>query len=178
MNIERDHDEPTGERTPTLVDLVVFAPIGFALKASSVVPELIATGRAEYRKQAVMARVIGKMVVEQQRRKRRGRVITERPGATVVETKPAPLTNTETPADGDASSSKASAALSMPTGSTVLPTADELPIGGYDTLAARSILTLLEGLGASDLNRIEVYERAHRQRATVLHRITQLRHGR
>jgi hypothetical protein len=167
MNTDRaEYDETATERTPSLVDFVVFAPIGFVLKASTVVPELIQAGRAEYRKQAVVARLLGKMVVDQQRRKRQRPAVRPAPHPTVVET------------DEATAYPPTAAPLDLDSAPSTSPLAAELPIDGYDTLAARSILTLIEGLAPADLDRIETYERTHRQRATVLHRITQIRQGR
>ncbi|NNE12521.1 MAG: hypothetical protein HKN41_09805 [Ilumatobacter sp.] len=52
--------------------------------------------------------------------------------------------------------------------------ADELPIEGYDDLAARQVVDRLAALDLADLARVEVYEREHRNRSTVLGKISQL----
>ena len=52
--------------------------------------------------------------------------------------------------------------------------ADELPIEGYDLLAARQVVDRLGTLDRPDLARIEIYERAHRNRSTVLGKISML----
>jgi hypothetical protein len=52
---------------------------------------------------------------------------------------------------------------------------DELPIEGYDDLAARQVVDRLEALDDAELFRIEGYERAHRNRSTVLGKISMLR---
>lgn len=49
---------------------------------------------------------------------------------------------------------------------------DELPIDGYDDLAARQVVDRLEDLEPADLARIETYEREHRNRSTVLGKIS------
>ena len=51
---------------------------------------------------------------------------------------------------------------------------DELPIEGYDDLAARQVVARLEGLDRADLGRVEAYEREHRNRSTVLGKIAAL----
>lgn len=51
----------------------------------------------------------------------------------------------------------------------------ELPIDGYDQLAARQIIDRLGSLTPAELAVIEAHERAHRNRSTVLGRIAQLR---
>ncbi|MDW3213023.1 MAG: hypothetical protein R8G01_03435 [Ilumatobacteraceae bacterium] len=48
---------------------------------------------------------------------------------------------------------------------------DELPIDGYDDLAARQVVDRLDDLDLADLGRIETYEREHRNRSTVLGKI-------
>ena len=50
--------------------------------------------------------------------------------------------------------------------------ADELPIEGYDDLAARQVVDRLDDLEPADLARIETYEREHRNRSTVLGKIS------
>lgn len=50
--------------------------------------------------------------------------------------------------------------------------ADELPIEGYDDLAARQVVDRLADLDRADLARIEMYEREHRNRSTVLGKIS------
>jgi len=50
----------------------------------------------------------------------------------------------------------------------------ELPIDGYDDLAARQVVDRLEALELADLARIEIYEREHRNRSTVLGKISML----
>jgi hypothetical protein len=49
-----------------------------------------------------------------------------------------------------------------------------LPIADYDHLAARQVVDRLTTLTAGELAQIELYERAHRHRQTVLGRIAQL----
>lgn len=49
---------------------------------------------------------------------------------------------------------------------------DELPVDGYDDLAARQVVDRLDDLDPADLGRIETYEREHRNRSTVLGKIS------
>jgi hypothetical protein len=173
-------EETNTDRTPSLTDLVVFAPIGFVLKASTVVPELIQAGRAEYQKKAVVAKFLGKMVVEQQRRKRRqvaaARVVTplEPVDAEHVDAELVDAGRFEVAEPVEAE--PAEVVVEVVPEPAVEPAASvELPIDGYDTLPARSILSLLDGLSMAELTRVEAHEHQHRQRATILHRIGQLR---
>jgi hypothetical protein len=52
--------------------------------------------------------------------------------------------------------------------------ATELPITDYDGLSATQIIDRLDGLSRGALERIRVYERAHRARRTILATIDQL----
>ena len=49
-----------------------------------------------------------------------------------------------------------------------------LPIEGYDDLAARQVVARLETLDPDDLHLVEAYERAHRNRSTVLGKVASL----
>ncbi len=60
-----------------------------------------------------------------------------------------------------------------PTEPESVPAAD-LPIAGYDDLAARQVVDRLAALDRPDLARVEVYEREHRNRSTVLGKISML----
>lgn len=51
---------------------------------------------------------------------------------------------------------------------------EELPIEGYDDLAARQVVARLGSLDRADLARVEIYEREHRNRSTVLGKISML----
>ena len=53
-------------------------------------------------------------------------------------------------------------------------TSDDLPIEGYDDLAARQVVARLASLDRGALARVEVYEREHRNRSTVLGKISML----
>lgn len=48
----------------------------------------------------------------------------------------------------------------------------DLPIEGYDDLAARHVVDRLAALDRADLARVEAYERRHRNRSTVLGKIS------
>lgn len=50
----------------------------------------------------------------------------------------------------------------------------DLPIEGYDDLAARQVVDRLGALELDDLRQIEAYERSHRTRSTVLGKISML----
>ena len=52
---------------------------------------------------------------------------------------------------------------------------DDLPIKGYDDLRVDEIVTRLDGLSATDLGRVDAYERRTKNRKTVLDKIQALR---
>lgn len=53
-------------------------------------------------------------------------------------------------------------------------TADALPLTDYDSLAASQVVPRLATMSAADLELVGQYERAHRNRQTILHRVAQL----
>ena len=79
------------------------------------------------------------------------------------------------PTNGDAMHWKsAEAALSSEAESTGSTGATDLPITDYDGLSATQIIDRLDGLSRGALERIRVYELAHRARRTILATIDQL----
>jgi len=51
---------------------------------------------------------------------------------------------------------------------------ESLPITDYDSLAASQVVPRLATMSADDLELVGRYERAHRNRQTILHRVAQL----
>jgi hypothetical protein len=132
----------------TLVDLAVFAPVGFIVEAPRLLPELIETGRARIaglpggrRLSGVSAERPVSARDERRRRSTVDHVLAPDPGE---------------PDEPD-------------------PADQQLPIPAYDQLAASQVVARLDGLDADDLLAVERYERAHRRRRTVLAKIAQLR---
>jgi hypothetical protein len=60
------------------------------------------------------------------------------------------------------------------TGSGDAPTSEELAIPGYDALSASQVVERLAGLEPDELDAVQAYEVAHRQRRTILGKIEQL----
>jgi hypothetical protein len=56
----------------------------------------------------------------------------------------------------------------------VVPAADDLPITDYDSLAASQVVPRLATMSPGDLELVGAYERSHRNRQTILHRVAQL----
>ena len=150
---ERGGAEPTWE---SLLDLFIYAPIGFVTELSARYPDYAARGRSTVAAQVGTARFIGELAVRQATTQLKKR--TPRPAPDEAAD--------DSPADTDASAD--APARSGGDGGAHLPLAD------YDTLAAAQIVPRLEGLSASELEEVRLYELAHRARKTVLGKIAQL----
>ena len=61
--------------------------------------------------------------------------------------------------------------------SAATPTEAELPVQDYDSLAASQVVPRLATLGTDELLAVQAYERAHRNRQTILNRVAQLLAG-
>jgi hypothetical protein len=137
-----------------LADLFVFAPFGFLLEARHLLPELAETGRRSLlgcrpgrRSGAAEATAASGSTL---------RPVVEASGmnADLVD----PIEEVTITVDREDE-----------------PDGDGLPIPGYDQLAASQVIARLPGLTPSELDRIEAHEAAHRNRRTVLAKISQLR---
>jgi hypothetical protein len=87
-------------------------------------------------------------------------------------------TSSTAPTNGEAmhwkSAEAAPSSEAESTGSTGSTGATDLPITDYDGLSATQIIDRLDGLSRGALERIRVYELAHRARRTILATIDQL----
>ena len=127
------------------VRLFVFAPLGFAVRASALIPELIEEGRTQWRRQSTTARLIGRSIV---RNAHPRASVTRR----TVELVAAVLPDNPSPA--------AAAVKDTPVPLDV----DRLPIAGYATLPAQAIV---------DLPAVLSSPRTSRNRRTVLSEVAQ-----
>jgi hypothetical protein len=187
-----------------LVDLTVYAPIGLLSLARERLPQLAATGRGRLHERAqdrlALARFMGEMAVRQGRREIDRRLRDESTGR-----KPAPVTG-RTPASpvvagpldeivdvddvddvedvedvdlgGECTAHDVDAGVGTPSASGSSDAHESLPIDGYESLAASQVVARLGSLGPDELDSVEAFERAHRNRRTVVGRIAQLRVGR
>lgn len=157
-----------------LVELTVYAPVGAAALLQERLPELIETGRRHVDQRVTVARFIGQMVVTQGRREIERRLATESDEDSGVPTVPG-----DEPGDAilqpgpDPRPSGGEPGLRPDPGA--VPAAGTLPIDGYESLAAAQVVARLGGLDVAGLEAVESFERAHRNRRTVLNRIAQLR---
>jgi hypothetical protein len=151
------------------VELIVFAPIGFALEARKLLPTFVERGR----QQVQMAKFVGKFAVQQGQTEAGKRLVKVQHqaeavlnefglgGAVASTDEPAPA-GAATPADSVVAPARSSAASA------------ELPISDYDSLAASQVIPRLNGLDPAEVEAVRAYEVAHRARKTILGKIAQL----
>jgi hypothetical protein len=149
-----------------LLDLVVYAPIGFLTGSNDVVPELAAKGRAYLHPRVRVAKMVGQFAVakgEQEAAKLVGHL---RDGTASTTGAPSPAAGAEGDVDVDATGEHLE--------SLGRSDVDELAIPSYDTLAASQVISRLDGLNAVELELVRRHEIAHRGRKTILAKIAQL----
>lgn len=150
-----------------VADLVLYAPLGLALEARRLLPEMADRGR----RQITFTRTVGKYTVRRGRHRLdellgtgvalirallpEGEEADAHPADPVVET-PADLAPVETlPAEPG-------------------PDPDGLAIPDYDSLSAFQVMPRLEALDTDDLDAVRAYEESTRGRRTILNKIAQL----
>ena len=141
-------DEDLSER---LLDLVVYAPLGLALEAKDLLPKLAERGRG----QVALTRLAGTVAARQ------GQNEAEKLVADIRSSIEGFLGLTTDDVAGEADDHAD----------------DDLPISGYATMTAVEVIPLLAELDETELAAIETFERANRNRTTVLNRIRQRRNG-
>ncbi len=156
-------------------DVFVFAPLGLAIRAGQLLPGAVQSGRAEYAKRAATAQMLGKFIVAQQQRKRSiaaSAITADRSGKHSGEVSRDAAPQGVPSQTQPVPSNRAPQLVTDPL--RVNDAHPELPIDGYDTLPARSLLALFDGLSADQLETIRCHELANRRRETVLTRLSQL----
>ncbi len=165
------------------VELLVYAPLGFALEARSLLPGFIERGR----NQVTMARMIGQFAVQQgqvEAARRLGPVQAQVEALLgelgLVPSRPGPDAEPPTAPEGrrrrptvvpDVEPERAVRAA--PAG-PARPDASGLAIPDYDSLAASQVVPRLAGLTPDELADVRAYEAGGRGRKTILNRIAQL----
>jgi hypothetical protein len=187
-----------------VVDLFVYAPVGLALSARDLVPNLIERGRRQIDPQVGAARMVGQMAVSQGRSQAEKAVeravasaqatleqlgVLDRSGAAAREPSPGPASAPSSPAASSSAvsaRSPASAASAPSNEPTVAPAAPPVPRAGsgpaaaglaipdYDSLSASQVLPRLSSLSHDELQAVRAYEDDHRGRKTILNKIAQL----
>jgi hypothetical protein len=179
-----DPSDPTApsdaerRRSPVdhLVDYCVFAPLGLALEARTLMPGLIDRGRA----QVGVARMVGEFAVKWGSVKLESSVVDaqeqamgvlRRTGLAPAEERdrgPEPRTAPATPAAAPDTDPRPA----EPVGPEV--DVATLAIPDYDNLSASQVVPRLDGLTPSELRAVGDYERGHRGRKTILNKVAQL----
>ncbi len=191
--------DPADQSARRLVEAAVYAPIGLAVVAGEHFPLWVETRRQQLNQRVVVARIVGKLVVDQGARELRRRLEsrscpTQSPSASPV-TASAAASPAARPAPAQPTAARP-APSSTPVepidvvdevdvvdeivddgaagSDPVVPELATLPIEGYDSLAALQVLDRLAGLEPEERAAVAAYEQAHRNRRTILGRIAQL----
>jgi len=165
-----DHKSPVDQA----LDLLVYAPLGFALDARTLLPKLVARGRS----QVDVARWMGEHAVAkgQKGASRRLTMVQEQAMSALTDLgllpngSPAPAAP-PAPVTRPAPERPRKAARPAPT--TTAAGAD-LAIPDFDSLAASQVIPRLEGLAPEELEAVRAYEAGRRGRKTILNKIAQL----
>jgi len=181
-------DNPRTPPVERAIELMVYAPIGFAMFAKDMMPPLVdqfvVRGRArltelqqQVENQLGQARIMGQFAVAQGRQQVRqgveGRLHEVREqGEKLARTVGLVAEPPEAPARHAAATPAAAGSsngASAPRGD-----ASGLPIPDYDELSASQVVARLAGLEGEDLEAVREYEASQRQRKTILTKIDQL----
>lgn len=157
------------------VELMVYAPLGFALEARRLLPSFVDRGR----QQVMVAKMVGQFAVKEGQKAARSRLAKAQVQTEALLTEfglgapdgngdrppePAPAPDTE----------PAPAPAAEPARARSGAGADDLAIADYDSLAASQVIPRLAGLGPNELDAVRAYESSHRARKTILGKIAQL----
>jgi hypothetical protein len=198
-NFESGQDRAVAEPQSPIdvaLDLLVFAPLGFALSAREEIPKLAARGRATIDNQFTVAKMVGQFAVAQGRKELEKRLAKAGGlGAPPSDTRRQPPAQSEAQQgpdvsydqmlgnerDGEDSASAYEAAAGQNSAGRAGAAQDDsseaaraLAIPGYDSLSASQVVQRLAGLSSEELAAVGAYESAHRARRTVLTRVHQL----
>jgi hypothetical protein len=156
------------------LELCVYAPLGFALEARTLLPRFVERGRS----QVMLARLIGRYAVGQGS-SLAGGVVTQAAGqaqaglARLGLVRPATSDRVASPVDPEVVSV---ARGSVPAEVPAVPPLDPatLAIPDYESLSASQVVPRLDGLDADELEAVRTYEAGTRRRKTILNKIAQL----
>ncbi|MEO0494905.1 MAG: hypothetical protein AAF081_15975 [Actinomycetota bacterium] len=140
----------TDDVTTRLLDAFVYVPLGLALEAKDMLPKLAERGRG----QVALTRLAGTVAARRGQSEAVKLVDDLRSGV-------------------EAFFAPGSAAVDRYADDN--PSDDHLPIAEYADLTAVEVIPLLAELDDDQLDAIEVFEKANRNRTTVLNRIRQRR---
>jgi len=176
-----------------LLDLFVYTPIGLLTMVQKDLPQIIATGKTRLDNQLTMAKFIGTMAVRQLKGEL-DRRLDEAEQARSARPDPKMSTSAVDVAivpddihmdvvedlladlDLGAPESLPEAIIDAVIDAelSVSPNAEDLPIAGYESLAASQVVLRLGSLTPAELEAVGAYETTHRARRTILGKIHQL----
>jgi len=175
------------DRSPVghLVEYLVYAPLGLALEARNLLPNLIDRGRA----QIGVARMIGEFAVKWGSVRFESSIVDAQDQAMILlrrsglagseerDRSPGAEVAPEVAerADTGASTAEANDGFAVPArddGPDIDPST--LAIPDYDNLSASQVVPRLDGLTAGELEAVRAYEQLHRGRKTILNKVAQL----
>ena len=148
------------------VELVLYAPLGFALEARRLLPSFVQRGK----QQVQMARMIGQFAVKQGQSEAQVRLGKAQEQAEVLLNELGLRLADESPA----SIVPAPAAPVTTLAPRSSAAAADLAVADYDSLAASQVIPRLPGLEVDELEAVRTYESAHRGRKTILGKVAQL----
>ena len=149
-----------------VLDLFVFAPLGFLADSHTLVPTLAESGRQHVGSRVQLARMVGQFAVHQGRQHAAKVVAGWRANGEPAAS--APPAAAPAPEDDDEPVARR---VGVDDGGI---SEDDLAIPSYDSLAASQVVPRLDGLSPIELEAVRRYEEAHRGRRTVLGKIALL----
>ncbi len=167
-----DRNDPLGR----LIDLALYAPVGLITLAQQELPGLIATGKTRVDNQLTLARFIGKMAFRQGSHefKRRMQAAEQTRQLVPLAPQPEPLALTVVTSASAATAKKPSTRQAATPPRVTASSEGQLPIDGYDSLAASQVVLRLGSLNTKELESVRRYEEHNRSRRTILGKIAQL----
>jgi hypothetical protein len=154
------------------LDLLVYAPIGFALDARTLLPQLIDRGRS----QVSLARMMGQFAVQKGQSGATRQMTKVQQQAATALADLGLLPNTDgveaPPAAPIRQAAPRPRRVVSPTATTAASA--DLAIPDFDSLAASQVIPRLEGLSPEELEAVRSYEAGRRGRKTILNKIAQL----
>ncbi|HEX3394657.1 MAG TPA: hypothetical protein VHS52_09025 [Acidimicrobiales bacterium] len=182
-----------GSPLERVLDVALYGPIGLAVAVREGLPRWAEVGRRQLNTRLTMARVVGRLAVDQG--SRHGGDIARRladqadallgalglvgeppdQGADPGPVDTAVVDDVEPSAPDDSHAPPPASA--PPAAPAAAQDPAHLAIPGYDTLSASQVVQRLPGLSADELEAVRIYEAAGRARKTILLRAAQLRSG-
>lgn len=163
---------------PSVVEVLLFAPLGAMLLLRERAPEWAVLGRQRTETRIRVARMVGEFAVrtgvKELERFIAGRRSSSGSDSTPTATGSAPIPTSGSVADTGAAPGGGAASVVWNDDAAPAASAETLPIPAYDSLAASQVVERLAGLSSDELAAVRAYEAAGRHRQTVLHRIDQL----